>query len=227
MEGPEKTTGLGKYVVDAALPEMLWCKVLRSPVPHARVTRIDASRALELPGVHAVVTGEDVRDIRTGNLRDDEPLLASWDRVRFIGDKVAAVAADDADTAQRALDLIEVDYEPLPAVFDAEEASRPEAPVIHPDFNDYRRIEHLEEPSNVWERIVNESGDLERGFDEAEVVVERTYSTPKAHQVYLEPHACLVAIDAEERVQVWVTSQSPTAKRVSLGRAMGIPRDQI
>ena len=227
VDGPEKTTGLGKYVVDAALPEMLWCKVLRSPVPHARVTRIDASRALELPGVHAVVTGEDVRDIRTGNLRDDEPLLASWDRVRFIGDKVAAVAADDADTAQRALDLIEVDYEPLPAVFDAEEASRPEAPVIHPDFNDYRRIEHLEEPSNVWERIVNESGDLERGFGEADVIVERTYSTPKAHQVYLEPHACLVAIDAEERVQVWVTSQSPTAKRVSLGRAMGIPRDQI
>jgi CO/xanthine dehydrogenase Mo-binding subunit len=227
IDGPDKTTGRGKYVVDAALPDMLWCKILRSPVAHARVVRIDTTQALAVPGVHAVVTGEDVRDMRTGNLRDDEPLLASWDRVRFIGDKVAAVVADDPDIAQRALNLIDVEYESLPAVFDAEEAALPGAPIVHPDSDSYRRFEPMEEPGNVWERVVDETGDLDRGFEEADTIVERTYRTPKAHQLYLEPHTCLVNIDHDERVQVWVTSQSPTAKRVSLARMMGIPRDQI
>ena len=227
VDGPDKTTGRGKYVIDAALPGMLWCKILRSPYAHARVVRIDARRALALPGVHAVLTGEDVRGLRTGNIREDEPVLSSWDRVRFIGDKVAAIAADDEDIAQKALDLIEVDYEPLPAVFDASEAAQADAPVLHPEFNTYRRVTEMDAPGNVWERVTHDWGDVAQGFNAADLIVEGTYRTPKNHQLYLEPHTCLVSIDDNERVQVWVTSQAPTAKRVSLARLMGIPRDRI
>ncbi|MDA1096690.1 MAG: xanthine dehydrogenase family protein molybdopterin-binding subunit, partial [Chloroflexi bacterium] len=227
VDGPDKTTGRGRYVIDAALPGMLWCRILRSPYSHARVVKIDASRALALPGVHAVLTGEDVRGLRTGNLREDEPLLSSWDRVRFIGDKVAAIAADDEDIAQQALDLIEADYEPLPAVFDASEAAQADAPVIHPEFNTYRRVEAMKTPVNVWERVTHGWGDVAQGFGAADLIMEGTYRTPKNHQMYLEPHTCLVSIDEDERVQVWVTSQAPTAKRVSLARLMGVPRDRI
>ena len=164
-----------------------------------------------MAGVHGVLTGDEVGDLRAGNLYVDEPVLASADRVRFIGDKVAAIVADDEDIADAALALIDVEYEELPAVLDPEEAARPDAPLLHPDFNTYRGVEWLDEPSNVYGRMVHEWGDMEEGFRKADVVIEREYRTPRVHQAYLEPHACAVEIDEDGRAHIWMSCQMPTA----------------
>ena len=226
-DGPDKITGLGKYSLDIVLPGTLWCKVLRSPYPHARVVKVDASKALELPGVHAVLTPDEVVGLRTGKRLLDEPVLA-WENVLFIGDKVAAVAADDGEIAEQALALIDVEYEELPAVYTAEEARAADAPILHPGFNDYGNIPApMETPSNVFAHTNWSNGDLAKGFAEADVVVERFYTTPRTHQAYLEPHNCLVWIDEEDRVQVWLGSKSPFANRASLSALIGVPTDRI
>ena len=134
-DGPDKVTGLGKYSLDVTIPGTLWAKVLRSPYPHARVVKVDASRALELPGVQAVLTPDEVAGLRTGKRLLDEPVLA-WDKVLFIGDKVAAVAAEDEDIAEQALALIDVEYEPLPAYTDAESAMSVGATPLHDAWPD-------------------------------------------------------------------------------------------
>ena len=227
VDGLEKVTGQARYALDVAPANTLWLKFLRSPFAHARVVSIDASGALALPGVHGVLTGEDVGDLRAGNLYVDEPVLASADRVRFIGDKVAAVVADDEDIAEAALTLIDVEYEELPAVLDPEEAARPDAPLLHPDFNSYRGVEWLDEPSNVYGRMVHEWGDAEEGFRKADVVIERTYRTPRVHQAYLEPHACVVDIDEDGKAHIWMSCQMPTGRRPHLARVMGLPREDV
>jgi CO/xanthine dehydrogenase Mo-binding subunit len=129
-DGPEKVSGKTCYAGDLRLPGMLWGKVLRSPFPHARIVRIDPSGALQLPGVHAVLTGHDVAGRLVGRTLRDVPLLAQ-EKVRFVGEKVDVVAADDVDTADEALTRIEVEYAELPAVFDPVEAMQPGAPVVH------------------------------------------------------------------------------------------------
>ncbi|HAI10035.1 MAG TPA: hypothetical protein DCM17_11965, partial [Dehalococcoidia bacterium] len=116
QEGPDKVLGTFLYSADVNLPGMIWGKVLRSPFPHAKIVKIDASKALAMPGVHAVITGQDTLGMRIGRSVRDVPLLAE-DEVRFVGEKVAAVAADSPDIAEEALLLIEVEYEPLPAIF--------------------------------------------------------------------------------------------------------------
>src|SRR5579875_2528979 len=132
VEGVGKVTGRTKYTADIALPGMLWGKCLRSPYPHARIVSIDTSAARRLPGVHAVLTSADLPDVFLGRFFFDAPLLAR-ERVRFVGDKVAAVAADSAEIAEAALRLIEVEYEELPAVFDPLAAIAADAPRIHDD----------------------------------------------------------------------------------------------
>ena len=227
VDGEEKVTGRARYALDIAPAGTLWCRFLRSPYPHARVARLDASRALAMPGVHAVLTGDDVRDLRVGNLYVDEPVLASWDRVRFIGDKVAAVAVEDEDTAEAALALIEVEYEELPALLDPEEAARPGAPLLHPEYNSYRGVETLDAPTNLYGRMEHVWGDVEEGLRQADAVVERTFHTPRIHQAYLEPHTCAVEIDGEGRAQVWMSCQMPTGRRPHLARVLGLPRDHV
>ena len=130
QEGPDKVSGHFRYAADVALPGMIWGKVLRSPYPHAKIIQIDASRAMSLMGVQAVITGKDTAGMKVGRMVRDVPLLAE-DKVRFVGEKVAAVAANDLDTAEEALALIDVEYEPLPAVFDPLEAMEPGAPLVH------------------------------------------------------------------------------------------------
>src|SRR5690606_2361211 len=146
-------TGAATYAADVILPGELFGKALHSPYAHARIVRIDTSAARALPGVHAVITGEDVRGSLFGRAIRDVPALAV-DRVRYAGERVAAVAADDEDIAQQAIDLIEIEYEPLPAVFDPLEAARDGAPVLHPDYNSTEGVsEPIEgDPSNVYVR---------------------------------------------------------------------------
>src|SRR5437868_8319813 len=144
-EGPDKVTGAADYTADVFIPGTLFGKTLKSPYAHAKIVRIDTSAARALPGVYAVITGADVL---SGGLwgRDVKgvPVIA-FEKVRFIGERVAAVAADDADIAQQALDLIEVEYEPLDAAITCEEALAPNPPILHPDFNSYRGFRYKQE----------------------------------------------------------------------------------
>ena len=227
VDGAAKATGRARYAADVDLPGTLWGKSLHSPYAHARIVRIDTTAARQVPGVHAVITGADVRGGLWGRAVKDVPVLA-YDRVRFAGERVAAVAADDEDIAQSALDLIEVEYEALPAVFDPLEALQDDAPILHPDFNTYIGFpQKMAQPSNVHHKTVFQKGDLERGFAEADVILENTYVTPRVHQGYIEPQAVLVNIDDSGRVHVWVCSKVPYNTRESLATAAGIPESQI
>ena len=207
------------------LEGVLWGKVLYSPYAHARILSIDTTAAKKLPGVLAVITGADVSNGLYGSNLKDMPILAR-DRVRFVGERVAAVAAVDEDTAQAALDLIDVEYEELPAVFDLEEAMQPGAPVIHPDFNTYEGVTAtpgpgpfggllpLKTPSNVYTSRSDDRGDLDKGFAEADLIVENTYYTQRQHQGYLEPQNCAVYIDPRgPRSTSGPAARCPTAPR--------------
>ena len=227
LEGPQKVTGTALYPADVLVPGMLWGKALRSPLPHARILNVDTSRASRLPGVHAVLTGADLSGIYIGRRMLDLPVLA-WDKVRFIGQKVAAVAAEDPDIAEDALELIDVEYEELPAVFDPLEAMRPGAPILHENINSYKGLpEPVQEPTNRFVHSEWSKGDIERGFAEADVLFEHTFTLPRTHQVYLEPHACLVQVDQEGRVQVWVNSKVPFPLRGQIATAIGLEPDRV
>jgi CO/xanthine dehydrogenase Mo-binding subunit len=207
VDGKEKATGHARYAADVSLPGTLWGKSLHSPYAHARIVRIDTTAAKQVPGVHAVITGADVRGGLWGRAVKDVPILA-YDRVRFVGERVAAVAADDEDIAQRALELIEVEYDELPAVFEPLDALKDDAPILHPDFNAYVGFpQKMARTSNVYHTTAFDKGDLERGFAEADLVIENSYVTQRVHQGYIEPQAVLVDIDDSGRVHVWVYSK--------------------
>jgi CO/xanthine dehydrogenase Mo-binding subunit len=229
FEGVDKVTGQARYAADFMLPGTLWGKALHSPYSHARIVRIDTSKAEQLPGVHAVITGADTRDGGLwGRGVKDAPALA-YDRVRYAGERVAAVAADDEDIAQRALDLIEVEYEEWPAVLDPFEALRDDAPLLHPEFNSYSGFTHKQEtPNNIHLYTRHDRGDLDRGFADADVIIENTYVTQRQSQAYMEPHALLVHIDpADDRVHVWHCNKVPYDTREALAVVAGIPTERI
>ena len=227
QDGEAKVTGATRYTQDLSLPGTLWGRCLRSPWPHARITSIDTSAAERLPGVHAVITGADVRGLRYGRRLHDVPVLAD-DRVRFVGERVAAVAAEDRETAEAALLLINVTYEGLPAVFDPEEALAGGAPVLHPDYNSYAGIPRpLEAPSNAFVTDTWGKGNVEVGFREADLIVEGTYSVPRQHQAYLEGHSCLVWIDDDNRIQVWASNKVPFQVKEQLTIGLGLPEGRI
>ncbi|MBX5493200.1 MAG: xanthine dehydrogenase family protein molybdopterin-binding subunit, partial [Chloroflexi bacterium] len=224
VEGPAKVTGAQQFAADVILPGMLWGKVLRSPYAHARIVRIDASRARALPGVHAVLTGADLPpDTRQGRRMRDLPVLAT-ERVRFVGDKVAAVAADLPDIAEEALGLIEVEYEPLPAVFDPLEAMRPDAPLLHPNLRAYQvPDQRIPDIPNVcsWEQW--RKGDIQEGFRRAVHIFEDTFRHPAQHQVYIEPHSCLVRLREDGMVDVWASNKAPYLLKGYLAATLGLP----
>jgi CO/xanthine dehydrogenase Mo-binding subunit len=227
IEGQEKVTGAMQYTADVALPGTLWGRALRSPLPHARIVRIDASRAHQVPGVQVVLTGADVRGIRYGRRLFDVPVLAD-DRVRFVGERVAAVAAADRDAAEEALELIEVEYEELPAMFDPLEALVEHAPILHPEVNSYIGLPRpLDHPSNAFVRDAWSKGDIDAGFAQADLIIENTFTVPRQHQAYLETHSCLVWLDDQDRVQVWASSKVPYQVKEQLSVALGLPKERI
>ena len=222
-----KVTGEERYTSDIDLPGTLWAKALRSPHPHARIRRIDTSLAEAAPGVRAVLTGADVRGILYGRRYRDLCVLAD-DRVRFFGERVAAVAAEDRDLAQEALELIQVDYEELPAVFDPVAALREDAPILHPEVNTYPGLpEPLARPSNAYVHDLHEKGDLALGFSRSDLIVENTFTVPRVHQAFIEPHGCLVSIDSDQRVQVWSSSKAPHVVKETLVDALNVPAERI
>ncbi|HEX2278185.1 MAG TPA: xanthine dehydrogenase family protein molybdopterin-binding subunit [Candidatus Tectomicrobia bacterium] len=226
-EGPEKVSGAAVYPADINLPGTLVGKCLRSPYPYARITSIDVSAARRVPGVHAVLTGSDIPDLLVGRMLRDMPILAR-DVVRFVGQKVAAVAADDADSAEEALSLIEVEYEELTPVLDPLEALQPNAPVLHPDFQRYSgRSNRPQEHPNLVDHNTWRKGDVEQGFAEADYVFEHTFRTQHQHQAYIEPHASVVYLDPEGRVQVWLNSKMPFQVRQQIAEGIDRPLEQV
>ncbi|OGQ51599.1 MAG: hypothetical protein A2W66_05410 [Deltaproteobacteria bacterium RIFCSPLOWO2_02_56_12] len=227
VEGKDKVTGRAKYTVDVTLPGMLWGKVLRSPIPSGRIKRIDASRALHLPGVKTVVTGEDVTGLKIGRRVYDMPILADG-VVRFIGEKVAAVAAESEEIAEQALDLIEVEYEDLEPVLDPVKAMEPSAPLIHPDVMHYKGLpEKLAAPSNDFIYKTWKKGDISVGFKQAELIVENTFATKTVHHAYLEPHSCVVQANESGGAEIWSCSKVPYAIREQVANAIRIPPEKL
>jgi CO/xanthine dehydrogenase Mo-binding subunit len=217
IDGADKVTGEAMYSADFTAPGMLWGKCLRSPFAHARIVSIDTTAARELPGVHAVITGADYPDSFYGRTIRDIPVLAR-DVVRYHGERVAAVVADDEDIAQSALDLIDVEYEELPAVFDPIEAAQPDAPILHPDFNSYAGIRaQLETPSNVYVKSGFERGDVEKAFAEADHVFEHTYHSQAQHAGYMEPQAILAWENQPGRTTRMAAATSGSAPRPRTG----------
>jgi CO/xanthine dehydrogenase Mo-binding subunit len=161
VEGEEKVGGKAVYAVDVVLPNMLWVKALRSPLAHAKIRRIDVAAARNVPGVKAILTGQDMAGTRIGKKIVDMPLLADG-VVRYIGEKVAAVAAETEEAAERAVELIELDYDALRVIADALDAAEPSAPLIHPNVADYKGLLHrIESPSNVFVHLTWKKGDVE------------------------------------------------------------------
>lgn len=196
VDAAEKVTGKAKYTADFKIPGLCYSKLLGSPFPHAKILRIDTSMADNLPGVVTVLTGEDPGNKLYGGTYMDQYLIAR-DVVRYVGEPVAAVVAESEDIAIDALDLIDVDYEELPAVFDMEEAIKPDCPVvIHPDLLQYTRISgYLDSwdpcPNNrrnVFQHWHAHNGDVEKAFKEADLIVENRFSTPRANAAPIETH---------------------------------------
>jgi CO/xanthine dehydrogenase Mo-binding subunit len=226
VEGADKVTGSSRYSADITRPDMLWAGFLRSPYPHARILNIDASRAQKLHGVKVVITGKDVSPRLEGVSLLDKPVLAQ-DRVRYIGEKVAAVAATDRDVVQEAIELIDVEYEELPAVFDPLESMKPNAPLLHPDYASYQGPHKTDGMTNARSQVQASKGDVELGFSESDEIFENTFVTHTVHHGFIEPRATLVEIDAQGRIGIWQCHQSPFGIRRWLAEHADIAEEMI
>lgn len=216
IDAPSKVSGKLRYAGDTTMPGMLHVQVLRSPHAHARIVSIDISVAEAMEGVAGVVTAADVPgQDGFGVFVHDQPVMACG-KVRYVGEAVAAVAAEDLLTARRALAAIKVVYEPLPAVFDAHEAMRPGAPALH----DYA-------PDNITKHIPIRVGDVEAGFAKSDLVLEETYSTQAIEHAYLEPEAGLAYVDHDGVVTVVSPSQNITHHRHMLAKIIAKPISKV
>ena len=235
LDAAERVSGRINYVLNFELPGMLVGKILRSPFPHARLVSVDASDAARLEGVLAVLTRNDFGlatslSGRYGRVFRDQTVVA-FDKVRFVGDAVAAVAALNEDIAEEALSLIKVDYEELPAVFDEEEALLPDAPLVHdprpkqqPMFG--KLIQDLPRGSNICSHFKLRRGDVERGFREADFVFEDVFHSPAAQHVALEPHVT-VAQYSRDKLTIWTSTQMPHAIRSQMAELFNLPLARV
>ena len=229
VEGAEKVSGQAIYGADVHFPNTLWGKILRSPYPHARIKNIDTSNAWKVDGVKAIVTGKDEPKHYQGKSIRDIPVLC-WDKVRYVGDKVAAVAAETREAAEEALHLIEVEYEELPAVFDVLEAMKAGAPILHDNPSSYDGAPQdilVKDVPNVLNKLSWGKGDIEQGFRDADLVLEHTFRIPIHHQGYLEPQSFLVNIEADGQINAWASTKSPFGTRAQFAKAAGISANQI
>ena len=229
-EGPAKVTGQAIFPADVNLPGTLVGKCLRSPFPYAKIVSINqdsVDAARRMSGVHAVLTGDDVPAHLVGRMLRDMPILAR-DVVRFAGQKVVAVAAEDDDIAEEALNLIQIEYEELDPILDPSEAMKPGSPVLHPEFSTYAGLpDDLPTEPNAAGHSQWLNGDVEKGFAEADLIFEHTFKTIHQHHAYIEPHASVVFLDNGGRVQTWVNSKMPFQVRQQLSEGIDMPTDQI
>lgn len=213
-DGVGKVTGETKFFSDMIFPNMLWAKTVRSKYPHARIRKIDTTKAEALPGVVAVLTYKDIPGLNaSGIIVPDQPVLCH-DKVRYLGDSVAVIAAESLETAEVAADLVEVDYEPLPVVSDPTKAMDVDSPRIH-------------EKGNIQRHATIRVGDVERAFGEASVIVENTFRTGRQMHMFLEPEAGISMLDEHGNIVLYVGGQSPYRDQMQVSRALGIRPEQI
>ena len=219
-DGVDKVTGRAKYGADMSAPGQLIGAVLRSPHAHAEIKSINSSKAEKLPGVKAVITSKDLPDLTNGNsaLYDVLENCMAREKALYDGHAVAAVAAVDAETARKALKLIKVHYKKLQHVTDVDKAMKPNAPVIQP---------RIGTNSNIAGRSTYGHGDIEKGFERADVIIEKSYKTEQVHQGYIEPHACLASMGPDGKGELWVTTQGQFGYRNVCAELLGMDISQL
>ena len=222
----DKVTGHSIYAGDVYLPEMLMCKVLTSPRSHARIVSVDTSEAEALPGVRGVITGKDFPDVffGSGALRDRR--VMARDEVFYVGEPVAAVAADDEITAVEALSLIRVEYEDLDAVVDPVGSLTGSSTVVHPDLEDFEGYGFALGGNNCT-MLDADRGDVDSAFSDADHIIEETYHTQPINQGFLEPMACVANVEANGRLTVWASTQGPYQVRQQLASVLNMPIGNI
>ncbi|MGB0555323.1 MAG: xanthine dehydrogenase family protein molybdopterin-binding subunit [Alphaproteobacteria bacterium] len=230
-DGIEKVTGSAQYAADFSMPGMIWGKVLRSPHAHAVIKKIDTSKAEKLKGVLAVMTGDDLPllplDVPLPNGPNDIRWIArgcmAREKVLYTGHPVAAVAAASQNVAMAALKLIEVDYDVLPHVIDVDEAMAPDAPILH----DWVNTDGIDGPTNISNIMTVKTGDVEQGFAEADLVIERDFKSAAVHQGYIEPQACVVSYKPDAQSTIWSSSQGQFMVRGMTAKIAGMATGDI
>src|ERR1700744_3667658 len=228
-DGVDKVTGRAAFAADTTMPGMIWGKGLRSPHPHARIKSIYNSKAEALPGVKAVVPARHILDFPIDKsvmlgIQDMRWMcrnVMARDKALFPGHPVAAVAATTEAIAAEACKLIEVDYEVLPFAIEIDDALKDDAPILH-EFNKFDG-----KPSNIAGKLELKKGDVAQGFAEADIVIERTFTTRPVHQGYIEPHACLISVAADGKTTIWSSSQGQFMVRAMTAYLTGIPQSSI
>jgi CO/xanthine dehydrogenase Mo-binding subunit len=226
IEAADKATGRARYVDDIKLPGMLHAALLTSPHAHARIRgyRLEAARAIL--GVKAILTGPDLKTPRAGGIIKDESMIAR-DKVRYVGEPVAAVAAIDAETARRAAAAIEVEYETLPAAITIDEALAPDAPILHEEFSSYvQSVKGGGHKNTIFESSLVE-GDVEAAFAQCDVIVEGTFETQAQHHVYMETNGCVADVGSSGRITVFATCQSVHHIQQRVAEELGEPMAKI
>ncbi|WP_332816002.1 xanthine dehydrogenase family protein molybdopterin-binding subunit [Ramlibacter sp.] len=228
----DKALGQAQYVTDVRVPGMLHARLLRSPVPHARIRGVDVSRALALPGVHAVLTGEDLEGLNAhwGLYLKDRPVIALG-KVRYVGEPVAAIAADTEAAAEEAAECIDVDYELLPYVTTAKEALADGAPLVHERMETLKDFyfsgqTRAQEGTNVFQRYAYSHGDVEQAFRTADHVFEDEFGFPMVSHMAMEPH-CVVASWEDDGLTLWSCGQSPAAIQKVIHKVFDLPLARI
>jgi carbon-monoxide dehydrogenase large subunit len=231
LDGGETVTGRATYTVDVVLPETLHAKLFRSPLPHAKIRRLDVSRARELPGVAAVLTAADVPQKRFGFTVQDEELLAG-EKVRYAGDVIAAIAAQDEEIAEAALSLIDCEYEELPAALTPDDALKENASLIHEDLSSYRlndvlaRSWHPLARTNIAHQAVYSKGNIDQGFAEADEIFDDQFTAQQVQHCSLEPHAVVASWDGE-RLTLWTSTQKVFLVRAGLADLFDLAEEKI
>jgi CO/xanthine dehydrogenase Mo-binding subunit len=224
----QKLTGTALYTGDLKLPGMLYAKVKRSPYAKAKIKKIDVSKAKKLQGVHAVLTGDDL-DYRVGLYLVDKYILAKG-VVRHYGEAVAAVAAETPELAQKAVDLIEIEYEEMEPALDPVTALEKDAPLVHPDLGSYDYVKEVFTPvpgTNIANHTKLRKGDVEKGFAEADMIVEREYRNPNVQHVPMETHVAIGRWEVGDKITIWSSAQSPFTVRNLFCHAFGVPHKNV
>ena len=233
LDGEDKVTGKAVYTVDVELPGMAYGKILRSPYAHARVKRVDARKAEVLAGVYAVITRDDQRGLGMFGAAYKDQTIVAIDKVRYVGDPVAAVAAVDEATAEEALNLIDIEYDELPAVTSIEDALAPDAPLVHDSSSSGGEMmgQHYEAPkefagSNLCYRFSYAKGNVEEGFKKADHIFDDTFRFPRVQHFSMEPHATVAHVDVNHII-LWAGTQEPFTLREHLSEIFHLPMNKI
>ena len=227
VDGVEKVTGSARYTGDLKFPRMLYGKVIRSPYPHARILDINCEKARKVSGVKAVVSGKDY-PLHTGLYLKDQTVFAT-DRVRYVGDPVAAVAAESPQAAEEAAALVEIEYEPLKPVFNVMDGIAEGAPLVHPDLGDYDCVEWItpKPGTNINNHLTVRKGDYKAALKQCSTVVENTFEVPQVQHVPMEPHISVARVDAAGNVEVDTSAQSPFTVRHLLCACFGLSHGDV